>query len=134
MVEIRIDYQGQLHCQAEHGPSGTTLVTDAPADNGGLAASFSPTDLIATALGTCILTTMGLKAQSLGVDISGSSATVEKEMTAAPRKIGSLATVITVPRLIAEGIQDQLERAAQSCPVKKSIADTVEMPIEFVWG
>jgi putative redox protein len=134
MVAISIDYQGELHCQAEHGPSGTTLTTDAPADNGGLAASFSPTDLIATALGTCILTTMGLKAQALGVDISGSSAVVEKVMTPAPRRIGALTTIVTVPQQFPDAVREQLEQAALGCPVKKTISETVEMPVEFVWG
>jgi putative redox protein len=134
MVAISIDYQGKLHCQAAHGPSGTTLTTDAPADNGGLAASFSPTDLIATALGTCILTTMGLKAQALGVDISGSSAVVEKVMTAAPRRIGALTTKVTVPHQFPDAVREQLEQAALGCPVKKTIAETVELPVVFVWG
>lgn len=133
MVAIRIDYQGNLHCRAIHGPSGTALITDAPADNGGTAESFSPTDLVATALGTCILTVMGTKAQSLDIDISGSTATVEKEMASAPRRIGRLATKICIPHRLTEQIRQRLERAAFTCPVHKSLSAEIDMPIDFVW-
>lgn len=134
MVAIKIDYQGTLHCRATHGPSGTTLTTDAPADNGGKAESFSPTDLVATALGTCILTVMGEKAHSLNIDISGSTAEVDKEMTSAPRRIGRLATKICVPLQLPQHVRQQLERAAFTCPVHKSMSTEVDMPIEFAWG
>jgi putative redox protein len=97
MVAITIAYSDDLHCKAVHGPSQTALTTDAPADNGGRAESFSPTDLVATALGTCVLTVMGLKAKAMGVEITGMTATVEKEMAAAPRRIGKLATTVRGP-------------------------------------
>ena len=85
MVSIQMEYQGDLHCKAVHGPSSTELFTDAPKDNQGRGESFSPTDLVATALGTCILTTMGIMARTLNVDITGATATVEKDMTTSPR-------------------------------------------------
>src|SRR5277367_6506036 len=81
MVAIQFEYQGDLHCKAVHCPSGTELSTDAPKDNQGRGESFSPTDLVATALGTCILTTMGIMARTLKIDVVGSTATVEKEMS-----------------------------------------------------
>ena len=82
MVEIDATYEGQLHCQAKHGPSGTTAVTDAPKDNMGKGESFSPTDLVATALGTCALTTMGIAAQKNQLNMAGATAHVSKEMVA----------------------------------------------------
>jgi len=134
MVAIKITYQGDMHCQAVHIPSGTTLVTDAPADNLGKAESFSPTDLVATALGSCILTVMGIKAQAMDVDITGATVAVEKDMVANPRRIGRLAVTVTLPQRLAERQMQQLERAAFSCPVHKSMSPEVEMPIAFVWG
>ena len=134
MVAIKIEYQGDLHCRATHGPSGTILITDAPADNLGKAESFSPTDLVAAALGTCILTVMGIKAQSLNIDLGGSSATVDKEMLIAPRRIGKLATQIFVPRQVSERERKLLEAAALTCPVHKSMSPDIDMPIDFTWG
>ena len=98
MVNIQIEYQGDLRCKATHGPSGSELSTDAPKDNQGRGESFSPTDLVATALGTCMLTIMGIAARTFNIDISGATATVEKEMTATlPRRIERLTVTIQVP-------------------------------------
>ena len=135
MVSIQMEYQGELHCKAVHGPSGTELITDAPKDNQGRGESFSPTDLVATALGTCILTTMGIMARTLQIDIAGTTATVEKDMTtSAPRRIASLAVNIHVPHDLSSEIKQKLERAAHTCPVHKSMHPDVAMPIEFTWG
>jgi putative redox protein len=135
MVTIQIEYQGDLHCNAVHGPSGTELNTDAPKDNQGRGESFSPTDLVATALGTCMLTIMGIMARTLEIDIAGTTATVEKEMTAsAPRMIQSLAVKIHVPHSLSPENQQKLERAAYTCPVHKSLHPDVQTPIEFTWG
>jgi len=135
MVPIKIEYQGELHCQAVHGPSGTALTTDAPKDNQGRGESFSPTDLVATALGSCMLTVMGIMARSLGIDIKGTTALVEKEMAAAPvRKIQKLTVKIHVPHQIGDENRQKLERAAHTCPVHKSLHPDVQMPIEFIWG
>ena len=91
MVAINIVYQGQLHCEATHAPSGATLETDAPKDNHGKGESFSPTDLVATALGSCMLTVMGITARMLDIDLTGARVQVEKEMVASPiRRIGKL--------------------------------------------
>lgn len=135
MVAIQIEYQGELHCKAIHGPSGTELNTDAPKDNQGRGESFSPTDLVATALGTCMLTVMGIMARTLKIDISGAKATVEKEMTAAmPRRIERLTVRIHVPHALSAEEQQKLERAAHTCPVHKSLHPDVQIPIEFNWG
>jgi len=135
MVSLQIEYQGDLHCKAVHGPSGTVLTTDAPKDNQGRGESFSPTDLVATALGSCMLSVMGIMARSLQIDISGSTATVEKEMASAPvRMIHQLAVKIHVPHALSAEHQQKLEKAAHTCPVHKSLHPDVQMPIEFTWG
>ena len=135
MVAIQFEYQGDLHCKAVHGPSTTELFTDAPKDNQGRGESFSPTDLVATALGTCMLTVMGIMARTLAIDIAGATATVEKEMTStAPRMIQSLAVKIQMPAGIAPENRVKLERAAHTCPVHKSLHPDVQTPIEFTWA
>jgi putative redox protein len=135
MVSIQMEYQGDLHCKSVHGPSSTELFTDAPKDNQGRGESFSPTDLVATALGTCILTTMGIMARTLNIDIAGATATVEKDMTTSPpRMIASLTTRIHVPQSLTPENKLKLERAAHTCPVHKSLHPDVQIPIEFTWG
>jgi putative redox protein len=135
MVSIQLEYQGDLHCNAVHGPSGTTLSTDAPKDNQGRGESFSPTDLVATALGSCMLTVMGIMARTLNIDIAGATATVDKEMTSTPpRMIQRLTVKIHVPGAVSEENRLKLERAAHTCPVHKSLHPDVEIPITFTWG
>lgn len=135
MVSIDFEYEGDLHCRAVHGPSGTALATDAPKDNQGRGESFSPTDLVATALGSCMLTTMGILARTLGVDIAGAKATVGKEMVSSPlRTIGRLTVRIQVPRRVNEENRAKLERAAHTCPVARSLHPDVHIPTEFLWG
>lgn len=135
MVAIQLEYQGDLHCNAVHGPSGAILNTDAPKDNQGRGESFSPTDLVATALGSCMLTVMGILARTLDIDLSGTTASVEKEMASSPvRRIERLTVKIHVPHPMSEENQRKLERAAHTCPVHKSLHPDVQMPIEFTWG
>jgi len=134
MVQTTITYSGDLECDAQHEPSGSTLRTDAPKDNNGKGESFSPTDLVATALGSCMLTIMGIAARQLGVDMTGAVATIEKEMVADPhRRIGRLAVRITMPKGIDKSAQTSLERAALTCPVHKSLHPDTKIPVEFVW-
>src|SRR5260370_18656331 len=98
MVKEDIEYTGNLHCDATHGPSKSKLATDAPTDNKGKGEAFSPTDLVATALGTCISTTMGLKADSLGVDLRGMKVSLQKEMSNdAPPRIVALPSEVHIP-------------------------------------
>jgi putative redox protein len=135
MVQINITYQNTLRCEATHEPSGTTLVTDAPKDNQGMAASFSPTDLVATALGTCILTTMEIVARRMDIALDGATATVVKEMAQQPsRKIGKLAVHITIPVKVSDEARQKLEHAAHACPVHKSLHPDVQMPITINWA
>ena len=138
-VQIETIYQGELRCQATHGPSGNTLITDAPADNHGKGEAFSPTDLVATALATCILTTIGIVAGRHNWNVTGMTAQVTKEMVAAPvRRIGKLTVVITVPAAQAAALSDEdrqrIENTARTCPVHKSLHPDVELPIVFQWG
>ncbi len=135
-VEINITYEGGLHCTAIHGPSKQTLATDAPVDNGGKGAAFSPTDLVATAMGTCMATVMGLVAQRNNLNLEGLQIQVLKEMTADPvRRIGSLTTRLVFPRGKTWSVTDRtkLEAAARACPVKQSLHPDVKTPIEFVY-
>jgi len=134
MVSIQLEYEGDLHCRAVHGPSGANLSTDAPKDNQGRGESFSPTDLVATALGSCILTVMGIMARTLNIDLAGSTATVEKEMANAPvRMIQRLSVKIHVPHPVSLENRQKLERAAHTCPVHRSLHPEIEKPIDFTW-
>lgn len=135
MVTIDIDYQGRLRCSAVHQPSGATLLTDAPLDNHGRGASFSPTDLVATALGTCMATIMAIAADRHGFELSGTTVTVEKHMVTSPeRRIGKLETVIRIPRAADEQLRTVLERAAHACPVHRSLHGDVALPVTFHWA
>ena len=138
MVEQRFQYQGELHCSAKHGPSGRTLETDAPTDNMGKGESFSPTDLVGTALGTCALTFMGMLAQRKGWNVDGIDLRLEKHMTTVlPRKVERLLLQFTVPAAISAALDDdarrQLEHAARHCPVALSLSPDIDMQMEFAW-
>ena len=135
MVEIKAVYEGQFHCNATHGPSGATLPTDAPKDNMGKGEAFSPTDLVATALGTCMLTTMGIVAHRNNIDMTGARLRVTKEMVSQPsRRIGALGVEIIMPRELGEDDRKRLENAAVNCPVAKSVSPDIQMPVTFKWG
>ena len=133
MVQISIDYVGKLHCNATHRPSETVLATDAPLDNQGKGESFSPTDLVATALGTCIATTMAIVAERHEVELKGMTVEVSKEMADAPRRIGRLTTKVHVPLPADHPQRELLEKTALGCPVHRSLAAEMERPTEFFW-
>jgi putative redox protein len=133
MVRISIEYQGALHCSATHAPSGATLQTDAPVDNQGKGESFSPTDLVATALGSCMATIMGIYARQKEIPLEGMRIEVSKEMTAStPRKIARLATEVWMPPGLPRN--PALENAALTCPVHHSLHPDVEKPVNFHWS
>ena len=135
MVRIDVTYEGSLRCIARHAPSGVRLQTDAPVDNQGRGESFSPTDLVATALGACVLTTMAILAERHGWDLSGASVSVEKRMVADPvRRIGGLETRVRIPVEFDSKVRTALEKAAHTCPVHQSLGAQVEAPIVFEWG
>ena len=133
MVEITVVYRGELRCEATHGPSGTVLSTDAPVDNEGKGESFSPTDLVATALGACMLTIIGIVARRHEIDLVGTIVTVKKEMVTSPtRRIGRLPVTIRFSRPLNPKQRTLLERAALTCPVHQSLHPDIDIPVEFV--
>ena len=135
MIQISIEYQGGLRCEATHGPSQTKLLTDAPVDNHGKGESFSPTDLVATALGTCMATVMGIYAEAHALDLTGLTVTVGKEMTQVPvRRISRLICEIVVPLPETHPRREALERAALTCPVHQSLLPEIDKPVKFVWS
>jgi putative redox protein len=130
MTTIQCLYGGELRCTAHHEPSGSLLDTDAPTDNQGNGERFSPTDLVATALATCILTVMGIVAQRHGWSLEGTTARVEKTMSSrGVRKIALLEVWITLPAGLEEEARAQLKQAGESCPVKQSLEGAVPMAL-----
>jgi putative redox protein len=135
MVETHIRYLGDLQCEALHGPSSSTIETDAPADNMGKARRFSPTDLVGVAMGTCMLTIMGIIAERHALDLSGATARVQKEMSkTGTRRIVRLPIVIKVPGEFSEEHRRMLEAGARSCPVHASLHPEIDSTISFEWG
>jgi putative redox protein len=132
MVEITLLYNGEQRSTAVHGPSGTTLIADAPVDNGGKGESFSPTDLIAAALGSCMLTYIGKAADRHEWDVRGTRIVVQKDMVADPlRRIGRLIVDIHLTRSFDDKEMKILTNTVTTCPVKLSISDQIEVPITF---
>jgi len=135
MVKIEIDYQGQLLTEATHVPSGIKLITDAPLDNGGNASSFSPTDLVGAALGSCMATIMGSFAQRHSIPIEGTKIEVVKTMVQQPiRRIGEFKVDIYLPIAADHPQRAGLERAALTCPVHQSLHPDVKIPVTFHWS
>ncbi len=131
-VRVDIAYRGDLHTEVVHGPSSSVILTDAPADNHGKGEAFSPTDLVAAALGSCMITVMGIAAQQRGLNIDGTTATVVKEMAAKPgRRIARLDVTISMPRAYSERERLLLEHAAHACPVHDSLHPEVEVRVKF---
>jgi len=134
LVKISVRYEGQLHCEAVHGPSGTKLATDAPVDNEGRGESFSPTDLVATALAACMATIMGIAAKRHSITLEGMTIETSKEMsTDTPRRIVSLKSRVTIPLPGSHPQRKLLEAAALGCPVHHSLDPKIAKPVEFVW-
>jgi putative redox protein len=135
MVKISGEYSGNLRCKAVHGPSGSVLFTDAPVDVGGGGEGFSPTDLVATALATCIATTMANVARKKGVEIRGLRWEITKEMSAdAPRRIARLPLRIVLPVKKTPELDELLARVIKTCPVQQSLLPSVEVPVTIEWA
>ena len=135
MVKITGEYQGELHCVARHEPSGNTLSTDAPKDNQGRGETFSPTDLAATALATCMSTIMAMAARKQGIELRGMKFEVTKHMAPyGPRRIAKLETQFWVPFARTDAVAKLLEQAAHTCPVHLSLDPSVEKPVVFHWA
>ncbi len=133
MVRIDVVYEGDLHTRCRHEPSGSSLATDAPRDNEGRGECFSPTDLLATSLASCILTTMGIVARRHGWPLEGARGRVEKEMvTGGERRVKRLGLHLELPALPEEA-RKVLERAAHTCPVHRSLHPDVVVETVFDW-
>ena len=133
MHDIEIKYIGDLRTEARHLGSGSVIATDAPIDNHGKGQNFSPTDLLATSLGACMLTIMGIYARSKGIDISNTKVTVNKEMGTNPRKISAIDMKIIFGVFIEEKNKKFLEKVAHHCPVSKSIHPDIKESVEFIY-
>ena len=135
MAQIEVWYEGQLGTKCVHLQSGDVIRTDAPVDNKGKGEKFSPTDLVGAALGSCVLTIMGIQADALKVDIVGTKAEVTKEMsTEPPRKIAKLKIVVSCPRTFEPHVIELLEKAAIKCPVHQSLHPDIVQEFVFQWG
>lgn len=134
MVEIDVEYQGGLHCAAVHGPSGDQLATDAPVDNNGRGEAFSPTDLVATALGSCMFTIMGIYAARKEIPLEGATVKVRKHMAAdMPRRIARLELDFRIPLPPDHPECSALVNAAKTCPVHHSIHPDIEVVMDWQW-
>lgn len=134
MVEIHVDYEGELHCNALHLPSGNRLVTDAPVDNNGRGEAFSPTDLVATALGACMATVIGIVARRKEIPVEGMKIAVRKFMSEdLPRRIARLELDLDMPLPGDHPDRALLESTARGCPVHQSIHPDIEVVMNWKW-
>ena len=132
MTQIRVRYTGQLHAEATHGPSGATLTTDAPKDHDGLGESFAPTDLLASSLGTCLLTIMGIEAKKMGWDFVGATCVVDKVIAKeGPRRVGELNATVTMPADLTSAQLLYLQTSAYRCPVLLTLQPAVTINITW---
>jgi putative redox protein len=135
MVRIDLEYAGALRTRCSHAPSQAELTTDAPVDNAGRGESFSPTDLLATALGSCMLTVMGIRAQNAGWKLEGARASVEKHMRSEPlRQVSRLKVRFEMPAGLSPDARAALEQTARTCPVAQSVHPDIELDVEFRWA
>lgn len=132
----QITYEGNLRTVATHLQSGTVIETDAPTDNQGKGERFSPTDLVATALGNCMLTIMGIKARDMQLNLEGTVIDITKNMVTNPRRIGEIKVVINFPESLQPDEKQRtiIERAAMTCPVFESLHPDLKKDVEFKWS
>ena len=131
MVRIEANYDGNLRCTATHVSSGNQLITDAPVDNNGKGESFSPTDLLATSMLTCIMTIVAIRADSKGIDVSGMSGSVEKTMAAKPRRVAKLEVVVNLPDGLDLDDRSWLITEGCNCPVCVSVSESMAVDVTF---
>mgnify|MGYP000467178073 CR=1 FL=1 len=129
----KVKYKGELRTEAEHLRSGKTIITDAPIDNQGKGEAFSPTDIVATALASCMLTIMGIVAERYGIKLEGTIAEVEKIMAENPRRIGEIKIKIKFIQKLNPEEREKLERAAKTCPVSGSLNENLKETFEFIY-
>jgi uncharacterized OsmC-like protein len=129
-----VNYDANLRTTCLHLQSGSSFETDAPSDNKGQGARFSASDLIATGLGACLITTMGIKAESMDIKLDGAKVDVTKVMLSEPRRIGKIVIAATIPALnLDEKTKEILERVGRTCPVERSLHPDIELDISFTW-
>ena len=129
-----VTYDTNLRTTCLHLQSGSSFETDAPSDNKGQGARFSPTDLIATGLGACLITTMGIKAETMDIKLDGAKVDVTKVMMSEPRRIGKIVIAVTMPALnLDDKTKEILERVGRTCPVERSLHPDMELDISFQW-
>ena len=131
MVRIDATYDGNLRCSATHGPSGAKLITDAPVDNMGKGESFSPTDLLATSMLTCIMTIVAIRADSKEIDVTGMTGSVEKSMAANPRRVSKLEVIVNLPANMNMDDRAWLITEGCNCPVCVSVSESMEVDVTF---
>lgn len=131
MATVETIYLGDLRTEATHVQSGNKIVTDAPTDNNGKGEYFSPTDLVAAALGSCMLTIMGMAANSCGIDIAGTKVSITKVMSASPRRIGEIIVEFNFPGNYSDKERKILERAGDTCPVAFSLHPDTKQTIRY---
>ncbi|MCC7524280.1 MAG: OsmC family protein [Chitinophagaceae bacterium] len=129
-----ITYKGNLRCEATHLQSSSVIGTDAPTDNRGKGERFSPTDMLCVSLATCMLTTMGIKANDMNLDISHSKADVTKHMASDPRRVAKIEVTVSLPKNINEKDRIILERIGNNCPVAKSVHPDIELALIYNWS
>ena len=129
----KVTYLGDLRTTSTHLQSGTEILSDAPLDNNGKGEAFSPTDLVANALGSCMFTIMGIKARDMNINLEGSTASVTKIMQAEPRRISAIEIVFDMNYAPDEKTKIILERAAMTCPVFLSLHPEIDKRITFNW-
>ncbi len=131
----QIIYKGELRTSATHIQSGTVIETDAPTDNQGKGERFSPTDLVAVALGTCMITTMGIKARTMDIQLDGTRVEITKVMVSDPRRIGKIVAHLFFPSglNLDDKTKEILERTARTCPVERTLHPDVELDMQFNW-
>ncbi|ULQ53928.1 OsmC family protein [Flavihumibacter fluvii] len=128
-------YEGHLRCIATHNQSGTEIQTDAPTDNKGKGERFSPTDMVCVALGTCAITTMGIKGQDMGIDFAGTTIDIQKHMLSEPRRIGKIDVILRFPKSLNLSEKDRtiMERIGNTCPVAQSLSPALQANLVYEW-
>ena len=129
----KVTYKGNLRTTSEHLRSGDSFITDAPVDNNGLGRAFSPTDTVATGLGSCMITMMGIKANGLEVDLTGTTAEITKHMEANPRRISKIEVKLSLPKDVSEKHRKILKHTANTCPVHYSLHPDIVKELTFHW-
>lgn len=130
-----VEYKGDLRCECTHLQSGTVTETDAPTDNRGKGERFSPTDTLCVSLATCMITTMGIRAGDMKIDLTGTKVDVTKHMLSDPRRIGQVDIVLHLP-LVKSDEKDKLilQKIGDNCPVMKSLHPDLKVAVKYIWA